>query len=440
MPPSNASASRLSSPLKTELVGALLLFGGALGVGFWLGRPLLLLCLAQAVYLAWLLGNLWWLRRWLMRGAGRPPRFAGLARELANYFKSMLYASSKRKRKRSGFQKRLREAIAALPEATVIIDRKDQVQWCNPAARLLLGLDPTECLGQSLARRVPHVDLQRYIEAGEFENPLEITWPIGSGRRLSIQVTTFGNKHQRLLVASDITTLHNLDRVRRDFVANVSHELRTPLTVMSGFLETLVEDAGTCPEWARSVELMDQQARRMQSLVNDLLALSKLEMNNQGEQDPIPVPTLLLTIAEEARRVSGPNQHHITLDADPSLWLVGTPGQLRGAFTNLIINAVQHTPPGSKVQILWQRQGDEASLSVRDNGEGIPAKHLPRLTERFYRVDKARSRSRGGTGLGLAIVKHALTRHDSQLEVSSIEGVETRFECRFPASRVRSPQ
>jgi len=229
--------------------------------------------------------------------------------------------------------------------------------------------------------------------------------------------------------------------VRRDFIANVSHELRTPLTVMNGFLETMREDSDECPQWARSVELMEGQARRMQALVNDLLALSRLEMETEGEREPVPVPQLLESVVSGARAVSADKQHDIQLHAQADLWLLGSPDQLQSILTNLVFNSVQHTPPGTRIEVRWQRDdtSNGALFSVTDNGDGIAHQHLARLTERFYRVDKARSRRSGGTGLGLAIVKHALARHGSHLEVSSREGQGARFECRFDASRITTP-
>jgi two-component system phosphate regulon sensor histidine kinase PhoR len=424
---------------KTELLAVAALVAAALFAGRWLGQPLAWLCAALGLYLAWLLINLWRLCRWLDLGAGKPPPFAGLPGAIAADFKLVLEATAKGKRKRSGYQKRLRQAISALPHAALIIDGHDRIQWSNAAARPLLGLEWPQDRGLAIRQLIPQPEFRTYMAAGHFAQPIEFDSPGHHGHhghRLSLLVTRFGRKRQRLVLATDITRLHNLDRVRRDFVANVSHELRTPLTVISGFLETMEEDNEHHPEWQRSIELMEQQTRRMKALINDLLALSKLEMDSSNEQEPIPVPALLQTVVDEATHISAANGHHISLDADPGLWLLGNQEPLRSVFSNLVVNAVQHTPPGAEVQVSWRRDGDTAVFSVCDNGDGIPADHLPRLTERFYRVDKARSRRKGGTGLGLAIVKHALARHGSRLEVNSREGQGACFECRFAEIRI----
>lgn len=429
----------LSNALRTELLGIVTLFGVILAIGVLNAQPTAALCLALVLYLLWHLFNLWRLQRWLALGAGSRPQFYGLARELADRIDDILVSRAKHKGKRSWVLKRLREAFSALPDAAVLMDRNNRIEWSNPAAHHLLGFELTENSGQSITRLIPDLKFQACLAAQEFDQPLEIPAPCANGLHLSVQITRFGKKQQRLLIARDITRVRNLDLVHRDFIANVSHELRTPLTVMSGFLETMVEDADVCLEWRRSVELMEQQSRRMQALVNDLLVLSRLEMESEGEREPVPVPALLASIVSEARSVSGEHRHDITLDADTQLWLQGNPGQLHSIFSNLVINAVQHTPPGTRIKVGWRRSGDEAVFSVVDTGDGIPLEHLPRLTERFYRVDKARSRRRGGTGLGLAIVKHALARHDSRLEVSSPKGQGARFECRFDVNRITEP-
>jgi len=426
----------MTRPLKSELLLVALLLGASLLVGTAAGQLTPVFCVALSGYLLWHLVNLWRLLRWLRLGAGSPPRFHGLARLLSDALQDILVSRAKGKVKRSRALKRMREAISALPDAAVILDRDGRIEWSNPASRHLLGLNWPKGNGSSIARLITDPEFHACLAAQQGHQSVEIAAPTASGLTLAVQLTRFGKKHQRLLVGRDITALRNLDHVRRDFIANVSHELRTPLTVMSGFLETMQDDAAHCPQWARSVELMEQQARRMQALVNDLLILSRLEMDSDSERDPVPVPALLATVIDVARSVSGDNAHRIELHADPALWLLGSTGQLQSVFSNLVVNAVQHSPPGTHIKVQWRRVGDEALFSVVDDGDGIPLQHLPRLTERFYRVDKARSRRKGGTGLGLAIVKHALARHDSQLEISSPEGEGARFECRFPAERI----
>jgi two-component system phosphate regulon sensor histidine kinase PhoR len=255
---------------------------------------------------------------------------------------------------------------------------------------------------------------------------------------LFAQVIDFGQR-RRLLVVRDITNIRHLEQVRRDFVANASHELRTPLTVLYGFLEALTEDEGEVPErWRRPLDLMTQQTLRMQRIIDDMLMLARLEGDSsQHAEGDVNVPNLLQLIRAEAQALIGRRRHQLELDVDATLWLRGSELELRSAFSNLVSNAVHHTPDGSLIRIHWQERPDGGALfEVQDNGEGIAASHLPRLSERFYRVDASRSRARGGTGLGLAIVKHVLARHGAELSIHSAPGQGSRFGCQFPAARV----
>jgi two-component system phosphate regulon sensor histidine kinase PhoR len=253
---------------------------------------------------------------------------------------------------------------------------------------------------------------------------------------LSLRITPFGErKRQRLVVARDITKVYHLNMIRRDFVANASHELRTPLTVIAGFLENLVDSQETPERHRRPLQLMSNQTERMRSIVEDLLTLSRLEMDDLStEAVPVDVPEELALILHEARALSD-GRHHFSVDIDPGLLILGNPMELRSAFSNLIYNAVNHTPAGTQIQVVWKADRRAVLFAVQDDGAGVAPEHIPRLTERFYRVDKARSRASGGTGLGLAIVKHVLNRHDARLIVVSEAGEGAVFTCRFPASR-----
>ncbi len=255
--------------------------------------------------------------------------------------------------------------------------------------------------------------------------------------RLQFNITRYGNR-EHLLLVRDVTRLHQLEQMRKDFVANVSHELRTPLTVIAGYLETLLEHAeGVNPRWLRALQQMNQQAGRMQHLLNDLLLLARLETSSRPtDNQPVAVGLLLQSIISDARALSGARAHLISLDADPQLQLKGSETELRSAFSNLVFNAVKYTPDGGTIHVRWW--GDEAGahLSVEDSGIGIEQKHLPRLTERFYRVDSSRASSTGGTGLGLAIVKHVLLRHQGRLDITSAPGRGSCFSCHFPTAQV----
>ena len=432
------------SPWRREISQLLAWLGIGLVLGTLLEREWVGVLLASLFYLGWHLYGMAQLLSWLAQDSGSPPpTLRGGWGEVLRHIQTLQLCSRKRKRKMVRFLRRFREAAAALPDAAIVLGRRGEIEWCNPASQKLLGLDPGRVTGHLFAHLVRHPGLIHYLESGDYHEPVEIPAPVDDNRLLSCQITPFGKKYQRLLIARDETQIHQLDQVRRDFVANVSHELRTPLTVLRGFLEALGDEADECPTWARSVELMTQQSARMERIVNDLLTLSRLEMGDDAPSSHlVPVSELLSSIVQEARMLSGSQGHQLTLIADPLLGMRGNSDELRSAFANLVVNAVQHTPAGSHIQITWREYlineeeagSGGAEFSVADNGEGIPARHLPRLTERFYRVDKSRSRARGGTGLGLAIVKHVLTRYHSELIVRSELGQGSAFICHFPAS------
>jgi len=245
-----------------------------------------------------------------------------------------------------------------------------------------------------------------------------------------------------LMLVRDVTRIHQLEQMRKDFVANVSHELRTPLTVICGYLETLLDNVEEVnPRWSRALQQMQQQGSRMQTLLNDLLLLAKLEATDYpSDNHPVAVQGLLQTIKNDAQALSGERGQIITLEADPSVLLKGSEGELRSAFSNLVFNAVKYTQDKGTIRIRWWADHQGAHLSVQDSGIGIDSKHLPRLTERFYRVDSSRNSNTGGTGLGLAIVKHVLLRHRARLEISSVLGHGSTFTCHFAPTQVTHAQ
>lgn len=350
--------------------------------------------------------------------------------------------SRNRKRKRGlvRFATRFREAAGAIPDALVIMDKDQNVEWANSSTHSLLGFSWPQSEGKPITDLIRYSDLAEYIDAGEYNQPVDFTPAHNKAIVLSVRVTPFGGKkRQRLLVARDITKIYHLNLIRRDFVANVSHELRTPLTVVNGFVENLQDSANTPTSFHRPLQLMHFQARRMECIIQDLLTLSRLEMNEKAsDQVPIDVPEMLSDIRHEAVALSP--EHQLDMDADPKLWLLGNEGEIRSAFSNLVFNAVRHTPPGTGILITWHRDDNGPFMSVADNGPGIDNRHLPRLTERFYRVDKGRSRASGGTGLGLAIAKHALARNEAELHVASKPGSGSTFTCRFPDDLSLDPE
>ena len=277
-----------------------------------------------------------------------------------------------------------------------------------------------------------------YLKDGDFTRPLILRSDRADSRVLSVHVIPYADQ-RRLLQIKDVTQADRLDRMRSDFVANVSHELRTPLTVLAGFLETLQEIEVDRDERVRYLALMAEQSRRMQAIVQDLLTLSSIESAPPPVSEVVDMASLIDKLRRDAESLSG-GKHHIVVDSDGRGDLYGSEAELTSAFGNLVANAVRYTLPGGTVRISWKANAQGAEFAVEDSGIGIDAKHIPRLTERFYRIDRGRSRDAGGTGLGLAIVKHSLSRHQAQLEITSKLGVGSRFAARFPTGRVLGVQ
>ncbi len=331
-------------------------------------------------------------------------------------------------------------ATSAMPDGLVILSASNEIEWCTPHAESQLGLN------LATDKNLPIVNLLRdshfiaYLYNGEYDEPFKLKSWRNSDMTLDMQIIPFAN-NQKLLISRDMTQLEKVDVMRRDFIANVSHELRTPLTVVSGFLETLSDMEGAVPDAIKSYfGMMEEQTGRMRRIIEDLLTLSTIESNSDAPDDnEIEMAFLLKTIQNDALGLSQSlykTKHKIHLDTDPRLNLSGAQDELQSAFSNLVSNAVRYTPKGNEIFISWHLIDEQPVFVVRDTGIGIAQQHIDRLTERFYRVDRGRSRETGGTGLGLAIVKHILMRHQAKLEISSEVGVGSTFSVVFPKSRV----
>ncbi|MEO8959404.1 MAG: phosphate regulon sensor histidine kinase PhoR [Rudaea sp.] len=328
----------------------------------------------------------------------------------------------------------VRDAAAAFPDALVLLDALGRLRWSNHAALRLLGLTWPRDRGVILAERLAGSAFGAWLASGDHSSD-DIVAPSDTTIRLTATLIAFGlDRH--VLLARDVSHLARLEQVRRDFVANVSHELRTPLTVIHGYLELL--DPQEVPALAPVLAEMRTQSQRMGQIVEDLLTLSRLEMQQRLPEEPIAMTSLLATLCKEAQALSQ-GRHRIMLDDEAHADLLGSPKDLHSAFSNLVSNAVRYTPTGGEITIAWRRAGDSAEYSVRDTGYGIPAEHLSRLTERFYRVSSSRSRGSGGTGLGLSIVKHVLNLHQARLVIRSDPGKGSTFTCVFDAARLLAP-
>ena len=417
----------------------LLLVSVCLLLGLITGEYAWALVIGLAGYLGWHLQQLLRLHKWLRtrQGDEAPPDGYGLWGEVLDSIYHLQRRDQKVRGRLHAVIDRVQESTAALKDAVIMLDRDGNLEWWNIAAEKLLGLKTPQDSGQQITNLVRDPRFIEYFENHNYNEPLELPSPVSDRLRLQFHITQYGNR-EHLMLVRDITRLFQLEQMRKDFVANVSHELRTPLTVISGYLETLldnVEDVN--PRWLRALQQMQQQGGRMQNLLNDLLLLAKLEATDYpSDNQPVAVDLLLLSIKNDAQALSGERHHRISLEADPHLKLKGSETELRSAFSNLVFNAVKYTPDEGEIHVRWWGDEQGAHLSVQDSGLGIEAKHLPRLTERFYRVDSSRASNTGGTGLGLAIVKHVLLRHRARLDIASTLGKGSTFTCHFPTLQV----
>ncbi|MES2720287.1 MAG: phosphate regulon sensor histidine kinase PhoR [Pseudomonadota bacterium] len=426
---------RLPERELSELTLALIvagLIGWLLGIAGWTVAAVLTFHLWRS------LRDLERLRAWLKNTEQDVPDSNGSWDEV---FQSIYQLRRDERRSRDSLLniiERARASVSALEEAVTLIDSDGNLEWWNPAAQALLGIRPRD-LGQPILNLIRTPGFNRYFQHGPYEDGLKMPSPRFPGQHLQFEITRFGD-NDRLMIVYDITRLHNLEQMRKDFVANVSHELRTPLTVLSGYLETLNEQVDDfAPRWARALTQMQQQATRMNNLVNDLLMLSRLESQpDDREPNVVDVPRLLRQIHLDADAMARPKGQSVTLEVEESLNLLGYEADLRSAFSNLMTNAVKYTPDNGLIHVRWWSDSQGAYFRVSDNGIGIDPIHIPRLTERFYRADAARSSATGGTGLGLAIVKHVLMQHKAQLDIHSDLGKGSRFTCTFPPSVVAS--
>lgn len=410
----------------------------SLVAGLLLDRLWPLLCLGLSCVLIWhytqlhrLLGHLH------RRERLEPPEGQGVFSELARVLHVRQRENRERKRRLLGTLRAFRQAAAALPDAVVVLSRREQrIEWFNESTEHLLGLSYPKDIGNRFSNLVRSPRVTAWLESGAAEPLIDVQGTGAEGLRLSMRLLDYTAEEQ-LLIARDISKLLHLEQVRRDFVANVSHELRTPLTVLHGYLDMLEPE--DVPEWADMLGEMRRQSGRMTQIVEDLLTLSRLESRDSLPQEPVDMSSMLASLRAEAVAMSA-GRHRIEIEDRAGCDLLGSAKELHSAFSNLVINAVRYTPEGGCVRVEFHptAQGG-ASLCVIDTGPGIAPQHLPRLTERFYRVSTSRSRDSGGTGLGLAIVKHILQLHQAQLVVDSEVGTGSRFCCVFGA-RHRLPR
>ncbi len=441
--------------IKRSVGFAACMFAGG-GLGFWVASEkglALGVVLAAFVWLAfdslYVARLLNWLR--LEQGNETPamiasplPDMPGVWGEVGNRIRRLL---KNRDQQLKESHARLEEFLAAMqasPSGVVLLDAQGRIEWCNQIAAQHFGFDAQRDVLQHIANLVREPSFRAYMAEADFSHDVLIAGSSSTPKRpvrLSVHAHSYG-KDRKLLLSRDITAVELAEAMRRDFVANVSHEIRTPLTVLSGFIETLQTLPLKEQERTRYLALMAQQSLRMQTLVNDLLTLSRLEGSPfPGANDWMTTSALLVQCEQEARALSAvlaPQGHQITFDVGPPCEIAGVQTELYSALSNLVTNAIRYTPDKGLVRVSWKVLEDgRGEFKVRDSGPGIAPEHLPRLTERFYRIDRSRSRETGGTGLGLAIVKHVVQRHGAELLVESQPGQGSCFSITFPAFRVR---
>ncbi len=410
------------------------------GLGMLLGLPLLFMLMGALGLLAWHYRQLVALLRWLWEGRQfSPPRGSGTWQYIFDGIYFMQRKNLKRRKELGRLLKRFRQGTEALPDAVVVFNEEREIVWSNKLANHILGVKWPEDAGQRLDNLLRRPEFVRYINKRNFTEPLVMTSPVATEAFLELRIIPY-TANETLLVARDVTRVQQLEEMRRDFVANVSHELRTPLTVLRGYLEMVGEDPKleTSP-WKRPHQMMSDQVDRMYSLVEQLLALSRIEGGQDGDFERlVDVPALLGRLEKEAQALNGDKGHRLDFQVE-AIRVHGDGEQLMSAFTNLVANAIHYTHSGGHIRVSWTQNPDgSARFAVKDDGDGISPEHLLRLTERFYRVDKARSRNTGGSGLGLAIVKHVLSRHRSRLEIDSELGQGSEFAFTLPKDLVRA--
>lgn len=430
----------MSKPAWRYLIGILLALaaGGVIG-GLFENQAGLGVAVAAVLVLAAQVRNLLRFDRWLrQRSRERPPDMTGLWGEVMSVTSRIYRRKVFHKRRVLQLLRELRRMTSAMPDGAILLGPTREILWFNRMAAQYLNLRRKIDYGIRVDNLIRHPDFIDYMEQGGHGEPPRVHFPQLGDRWFLFSFVTAGESGLGLLIVRDVTSEARLEAMRKDFVANASHELRSPLTVIGGYLDALADEQGLPEDWREPVAEMRRQSDRMRGIVQDLLELSKMEASGgEAESAAVDVGGMLALIRKDAlARRPHPSVVELKLDSDAVL--LGAEGELHSIFANLVSNAVKYTPAEGCIDIRWWVDEQGGHVSVADTGIGIPAEHLPRLTERFYRVDTGRSRKLGGSGLGLAIVKHALQRHGARLEIVSREGEGSKFTCHFPTSRVQA--
>jgi two-component system phosphate regulon sensor histidine kinase PhoR len=423
-------------------LSARVLLGAGIGLiaGLVVGEPWFGVALALGLQLLWQLRRLTLLDRWLhTKQPELAPEFGGLWGDVVAMILRLHRRKLHYKTQLLRLLREVRHSTTAMPEGVVVLNPAAEILWFNRTAGKLLGLHGKSDVGLRIDNLVRHPDFVRYLRSGQHAVPVVIRNVAETEQYLAIHIVSYG-AGQLLMLVRNVTQRVRLEAMRKEFVANASHELRSPLTVITGYLETLAQDGDLPAGLAAPIAEMRRQAERMNLIVRDLLELSSIETSDAEVQG---APIDIAALVEQLRRdVETPHGAHpvMELSIAPDVQLTGEESQIHSAFRNLIDNAMNYTPPDGQVGVRWWADETGGHFSVSDTGIGIPAEHIPRLTERFYRVDAGRSRATGGSGLGLAIVKHVLQRHGASLRIESTLGRGSVFTCDFPPARLVVPE
>lgn len=411
-------------------------------IGWAFDAVVWMFALTLSGYVAWNLRQLFRLYAWFKdSNPTDPPASCGLWGAVFDDIYKLQQDQFKYRAKLKKIIKRFRDSTYALADGFVMLDRDGVLDWWNPAAAKLLGLQNPTDQGQLITNLIREPRFKAFFHQENYEKPLEMSSPINNRITLEFHITRFGKK-EVLIIIRDITELKHLEQVRTDFIGNISHELRTPLTVISGYLETMETNSDQVPQlWVKAIEQTQVQIERLKNLVRDLLALSKIEAQSScARQTPVDVHQLLLEIQDDLEPLLDKKKHQLQITMNAEHRLAGDRNDLYSLVSNLLVNACNYSPEGSQIKVNWSCDNSGGYLSVSDNGQGIDPVEIPRITERFYRVERDRSRDSGGTGLGLSIVKHLLINHDGKLKIESQPGIGSTFTCEFPRQRLCVPE
>jgi len=421
---------------RTFFVRLILILVASAVLGYLFGHSLLVTLITSLLLLFWHYRHLLKLTNWLQSKAISPPYSSGIWGRIYDGLYHQIQLNRKKHKQLNEKIRRFRDGAEALPDAALMLSHELTIEWGNKKANRLLGVRWPDDLGQRIDNLLRAPEFADYLALEIFDAPCLIASPVDAQIQLEIRLMAYGSENI-LLLARDISNIYRLEEMRRDFVANVSHELKTPLTVVRGYVEMIqASNQNFEPHWQKAFSTIEGQVSRMDRLVEQLLNLSKVENSVDEEKQSVNMPQLVRALVEDADWLNQSKHHDIRLNINSNVGVFGVETELKSACANLLSNAIAYTPAGGVIEVNWKKAGNKAIFSVKDNGDGIKPEHVNRLTERFYRIDRSRSRDTGGSGLGLAIVKHVLHHHQAELAITSHLGRGSEFVIYFDENSI----